>query len=350
MKAKNVIHISMLAIILVFASCGADSSKEANAENAREGDAKSSATNDSYNEDIVEAESVEEAPTMENEESFAKDESKKTEPQSNLKQIFSSSAAAIDFEDTIHKFIRTADIRFKVNNVAHATYQIEDITRKFKGFVTYTSLNSEINRTTRRVVSNDSILETTFFTVQNSITIRVPSKNLDTTLKAISNLVSYLDYRVVSANDVRFEMLANKLKKKRLANYQSRMSKISDNGHNYQMEDKAYIEDNLLQKQEESDNTLIQDLTLLDQIEYSTVTLYLYQNEEMLQELVANEENIEEFRQGMGSRIWDSIKLGWYVIEDVVVGLIAAWPLWIILSIIFIILRRNGLLKGKIKE
>lgn len=347
MKAKNLIYISMLLTGLVMASCGANESyenKSANDEVREEG----AASNTDYKAEATESYDMEEeAPASVSMQDALKDGNKKNIAQSNLSQVFSSSAAMVDPEDTLHKFIRTADIRFKVNNVANATYKIEDITRKFKGFVTYTNLTSDINNKRRRTISNDSVLETTYFTVNNSITIRVPSANLDTTLKEISKLVNYLDYRVVSANDVRFQILSNKLKKKRLANYQNRMSKISDNGGVNKIDDKAYVEENILQKQEEADNALIQDLTLFDQIDYSTVTLYIYQNEEMLNELVANEENIEDYRPRMGSRAWESVKIGWYFIEDVVVGLIAAWPLWIVLTIIFIILRRNGLLKRK---
>ncbi len=337
----------MLFTGLVLASCGGSDNyqdEKMAAENKSEG----SATNEEYKDEATEAYDAEAAaPSTLSEPEMEKDDAKKNVTQSNLSKVFSSSAATVDPEDTLHKFIRTADIRFKVNNVANATYQIEDITRKFKGFVTYTHLTSDINNKRRRIISNDSVLETTYFTVKNSITIRVPNTNLDTTLKEISKLVSYLDYRVVSANDVRFQILSNKLKKKRLANYQNRMSKISDNGGVNKIDDKAYVEENILQKQEQADNALIQDLTLFDQIDYSTVTLYIYQNEEMLNELVANEENIEDYRPGMASRASESLKTGWYFIEDVVIGLIVVWPLWIILSVVFFILRKNGYLKRK---
>jgi hypothetical protein len=264
-----------------------------------------------------------------------------------LDRIFSSSAAMVDEGDTIHKFVRTGDIRFKVKNVADATYRIEDITRRFKGFVTYTTLQSRIDRTSERVISKDSILKTTYFTVENTITIRVPSRNLDTALKQIAKLVEYLDYRNISANDVRLQILSNKLEKRRLARYNERLSKISDNGNANYMEDKSYIEENLLQKQAQADQSLINDLSLLDQIEYSTITISLYQGQERNHELIVNEENIEEFKPSLSSRIGESLKTGWYFIEDVVVGLIAAWPLFLIFIIIYLVLRKNGYLKRK---
>jgi hypothetical protein len=112
-------------------------------------------------------------------------------------------------------------------------------------------------------------------------------------------------------------------------------------------EDKSYIEENLLQKQAQADQSLINDLSLLDQIEYSTITISLYQGQERNHELIVNEENIEEFKPSLSSRIGESLKTGWYFIEDVVVGLIAAWPLFLIFIIIYLVLRKNGYLKRK---
>src|SRR5689334_4249350 len=56
--------------------------------------------------------------------------------------VVSSSAAVESLKDSARKFIRTSDMKFRVKDVAKATYQIEDITRSFNGFVTYTHLES----------------------------------------------------------------------------------------------------------------------------------------------------------------------------------------------------------------
>lgn len=72
------------------------------------------------------------------------------------------------------------------------------------GFVTFTNLTGAINIDSSRAVSVDSSLETTYFTVANSIIIRVPNTELDTTLKEISKNVKYLDYRIIKAEDVTF--------------------------------------------------------------------------------------------------------------------------------------------------
>ncbi len=112
-----------------------------------------------------------------------------------------SSAARTD-KDKGRKFIRTATMKFRVNNVIKSTYKIEEITAGFDGFVTYTNLASEMDNQTIVPISADSSLETIFFTVSNTFTLRVPNTNLDSTLRTFARLIDYLDYRTIEASDV----------------------------------------------------------------------------------------------------------------------------------------------------
>ncbi|MGB4770140.1 MAG: hypothetical protein WBP58_01690, partial [Chitinophagaceae bacterium] len=78
----------------------------------------------------------------------------------------SSDASQEDKPDST-KFIRTADIRFKVNDVQRTTTRIEDIVRKNKGYVAYTHLASTTENSDQQQVSKDSNLVVTYYTVSN---------------------------------------------------------------------------------------------------------------------------------------------------------------------------------------
>jgi hypothetical protein len=109
--------------------------------------------------------------------------------------VISSSAAVVD-KNSNRKFVRTADVKFKVKNVAKSTYAIEDATTKFGGFVTYTNLQSNIHNEDRTKVSQDSTLVTTKYKVDNNITIRVPNTKMDTVIKTIAKQI-HLDRKSV---------------------------------------------------------------------------------------------------------------------------------------------------------
>ena len=135
----------------------------------------------------------------------------------------SSSAAVENNVDSTRKFLKTADLKFKVKNVVRATYNIEDVINSHGGFVTYTNLASNIDNVTKTPVSEDSVLETINYTAVNNMIVRVPNIKLDTTLKDISRKVEYLDFRVIKAEDVALQILSNKLQQKRNENHGKRL-------------------------------------------------------------------------------------------------------------------------------
>jgi len=236
-----------------------------------------------------------------------------------------SSSAAVEKKDSKQKFIRTADIKFKVKNVVKSTYAIENATQKFGGFVTYTNLQSNIHDQIKTKISQDSTLETTKYTVENNITIRVPNTQLDTVIKTIAKQIDFLDFRVIKADDVSLKLLSNQLSQKRSTNTEKRVEKaIDDKGK--KINDIMEAENTLANQKEANDNRTIDNLSLQDQINFSTVTLQLYQNETIRQEIMPSEKNSDAYKPNLGIQVLDSLKNGWYILESIFVFIINLWP------------------------
>jgi hypothetical protein len=240
-----------------------------------------------------------------------------------------SSSAAIENKKDSRKFIRTADIKFKTKNVAKSTYDIEDATTKFGGFVTYTNLQSQISEKKETKVSQDSTLITTKYTVINDITIRVPNSRLDTVIKTIAKQVDFLDYRVIKADDVSLKMLANELAQNRSKTSEKRIENAIDT-KGKKLDNILNAEDKLDNKKEQNDNSKIENLSLKDQVNFSTVTLSLYQNEAIKQELIANEKSVNTYRPNIGLQIWDSLKTGWFMLENIIAFVVQLWGIVLI--------------------
>ena len=236
-----------------------------------------------------------------------------------------SSSAAVEKKDSKQKFIRIADIKFKVKNVVKSTYAIENATQKFGGFVTYTNLQSNIHDQIKTKISQDSTLETTKYTVENNITIRVPNTQLDTVIKTIAKQIDFLDFRVIKADDVSLKLLSNQLSQKRSTNTEKRVEKaIDDKGK--KINDIMEAENTLANRKEANDNRTIDNLSLQDQINFSTVTLQLYQNETIRQEIMPSEKNSDAYKPNLGIQVLDSLKNGWYILESIFVFIINLWP------------------------
>lgn len=235
-----------------------------------------------------------------------------------------SSNAAVEQKESNRKFIRTADLKFKVRNVAKSTSEIENIVVKNGGFVTLTDLKSTINEKSETKISQDSTLETTRYTVDNTITIRVPNTQLDTVLKSMSKEVAFLDSRLIKADDAALQLLSNKMAQKRLASHQKRLEKGIDT-KGKKLNDISNAEDKVLNRETENDETFLKNLSIEDQVNFSTVTMYLYQRESVLQEILVNEKSINAYRPHIGLQIWDSLKTGWFMFETILAFAVQFW-------------------------
>ena len=236
-----------------------------------------------------------------------------------------SSSSAVENKNSNRKFVRTADVKFKVKNVAKSTYAIEDATTKFGGFVTYTNLQSNIHSEDRTKVSQDSTLVTTKYKVDNNITIRVPNTKMDTVIKTIAKQIHFLDYRIIKADDVSLQMLSNELAQKRSNSSEKRLENAIDS-KGKKLIQVVKAEETLDAKKEQNDATKLQNLSLQDQVNFSTLTLNIYQDESIKQEMVANEKSINAYRPNIGLQIWDSIKTGWFMLENIISYVVVLWP------------------------
>lgn len=235
------------------------------------------------------------------------------------------SSASVETKNSNRKFVRTADVKFKVKNVAKSTYAIEDATTKFGGFVTYTNLQSNIHSENRTKVSQDSTLVTTKYKVDNNITIRVPNTKMDTVIKTIAKQIHFLDFRIIKADDVSLQMLSNELAQKRSNSSEKRLENAIDS-KGKKLNQIVKAEETLDAKKEQNDASKLQNLSLQDQVNFSTLTLNIYQDESIKQEMVANEKSINAYRPNIGLQIWDSIKTGWFMLENIISFLVVLWP------------------------
>ena len=254
---------------------------------------------------------------------------------------FISSSAAVETDDTTRKFIRTAEMKFRVSDVTQATYQIEDLIGDLDGFVTHTRLKSNINRKEVIALSPDSSLETIWFSVSNNMTLRVPNTKLDTTLKSIAKLIDYMDYRIINSKNVALEILSNKLKQKRAKLSESQQTTV------VKSEDKNVItsrksKDSPLKKQIMADEAKLANLSLENQIKFSTIRLSIYQREETKRWMIPNDKNIDEYKPGFGEKLMESLRQGWDILAAFIIFITKLWGLLLLGIIIYVLIKMYG--------
>lgn len=250
-----------------------------------------------------------------------------------------SSSAAVQKKGDNRKFVRTADLKFKVKNVPKATYAIENATSQFGGYVSYTNLQTIVSDQFETKISQDSLLETTKFSVENNISIRVPNTKLDTLLKVISKQIAFLDYRLIKADDVSLQIATNQLAQNRKANHQKRLEKAIDS-KGKKLNDITNAENEVTNQKEQSDASKIENISLQDQVNFSTVKLEIYQGESIKQERIANNRNKSDYQTNIGIQILDALKNGSYILKEIIIFIFNIWPFFLITGISFIVYKK----------
>jgi hypothetical protein len=251
----------------------------------------------------------------------------------------SSSAAVVNTKDSTHKFVRTADLKFRTQNVIKTTYAIEGIIDRMNGFVTSTELRSEVNSISSKRLNADSLVETTHFTVINEMIIRVPNTRLDTTLKAIAKYIDFLDSRTIKADDVSLQLMSNNMTAKRNQTHVQRLTNDIDN-KGKKLGETADAEENLSFRMEKADNARMANLTLKEMLAYSTITLTIYQRPDIRVEHTLNTEISNDYQPGIGSDIADALHSGWLLLRAIISFLIGLWPLILFGTVIYIVFIR----------
>ncbi len=216
------------------------------------------------------------------------------------------------------KFIRSAEVKFRVEDLHKTSQAIEEMVKGEKGFLIYTNFSNTVDNTSVVSVSRDSSLETVYYTIGNTITFRVPTVRFDTVLRQVEALADFLDYRIVKADDVSFQMLSNDLAVKR---------SVSGNKKN---------------NREQADNAAVSNLYLNDQLSYSTVSLLISQRQSLKRTMIANAANIKAYTPGFGTKMIDALLEGWSRVEELALFIIRFWAIIGLVLGLYFFYRRYG--------
>ena len=231
------------------------------------------------------------------------------------------------------KFIRTADVRFKVKNVVSATEQIEDMATSYGGFITYSDLENSQENIESTKISRDSILVTRQVVVQNSMVLRVPNERLDSLVRQFNKLITYLDYRIIKMDDVTLQFVANRMRSQRLNTYTKRQAGHIDN-RGKKLGESSNAEDRMLDRQLQSDEVSVHTMSLADQVNYCTINLTIYQEAIVIKSIKPNFQYVAASKPNILSRIGDALIQGWWILEEIIVFLVKIWGVLLVMGAI----------------
>lgn len=253
--------------------------------------------------------------------------------ETNPLDALSSAAAQPLFEDSLHRFVRTANLRFRTQEVVKTSLAVEDLFTERNGYIEHSQIASQEQEVSTAPIDAHSEWKITRYTTISTITARIPVAKLDDVLKALQPYVAYLDHRTVDARNIAFDSYLKKLVQQRISAHAERFLKAKS-------PDEKQGLDQLLEREMQADREKVEDLKLDDQVAYSTVTLSIYGQDKVSREKVMIL-STEGYEPGIGAQLLDRLADGWNLIVQLILALVSIWPVLIILGLVWFFWKRR---------
>lgn len=232
------------------------------------------------------------------------------------------------------KFIKNAQVNMEVKDVYETTIGVEKKLKDMGGFVTKSEMNSNILTEENFPINDQEAKLVREFRQVNDMEIRVPTAKLGEFLEFVNQSNLFLHTRNITAEDVSANIMMADLEDKRIKKTEKNIETIKKNSEKVKLADSNLSEQN---------NQKLATFNLNDQLKYSTVNLYLKEPSTRISTItVTNTKNFDnQYRYNFIYDIKNAFIKGFYLTQEIIVGLFTIWPILIVLGIGFYFWRKK---------
>lgn len=213
------------------------------------------------------------------------------------------------------KIIKTANARYKVENVKDATKIVKDIATDYGGYI------------------SDLRFENTLYEKQNRFTIKIPQAHFDAVIDSIKSVAFFIEFENISTIDVTEEYVDIEARLKTKLEVKARYEDILRRNAKT-VEDILATEDKLRLLQEEIESAQGRLKYLSGKVAYSTIQVDLF-------ETVEYKEEPTSYEKSFGDKSKKGFAFGWEIIETIVLFCIHIWPLFLVLIGLLFVFRKK---------
>ena len=239
------------------------------------------------------------------------------------------------------KFIKTADVNMEVKNVYESTISIEKYLKENGGFVTKSEMNSSVLSEENFPINDAEAKLVREFRQINDMEVRVPTVKLGEFLEFVNQSNLFLHTRNISAEDVSANIMMADLEEKRMKKTESNIQTIKNNS------EKVNLADNNLSEQ---NSQKLATYNLSENLKYSTVNLHLKEPSTRISSIaVTNTKNFDnQYRYNFFYDVKNAIIKGFYLTQEIIVGLFTIWPILLFSGIGFYFWKKRKTASKKI--
>lgn len=232
------------------------------------------------------------------------------------------------------KFVKTAQVDMEVKDVYETTIGIEKQLKEMGGFVTKSEMSSSVISEENFPINDADAKLVREFRQINDMAVRVPTVKLGEFLEFVNQSNLFLHTRNISAEDVSANIMMADLEEKRMKKTETNIQSIKNNA------DKVNLADNNLSEQ---NNQKLATYNLSDNLKYSTVNLHLKEPSSRISSIaVTNTKNFDnQYRYNFFYDVKNAIIKGFYLTQEIIVGLFTIWPILLFSGIGFYFWRKR---------
>lgn len=232
------------------------------------------------------------------------------------------------------KFVKTAQVDMEVKDVYETTIGIEKQLKEMGGFVTKSEMSSSVISEENFPINDADAKLVREFRQINDMVVRVPTMKLGEFLEFVNKSNLFLHTRNISAEDVSANIMMADLEEKRMKKTETNIQSIKNNA------DKVNLADNNLFEQ---NNQKLATYNLSDNLKYSTVNLHLKEPSSRISTIaVTNTKNFDnQYRYNFFYDVKNAIIKGFYLTQEIIVGLFTIWPILLFSGIGFYFWRKR---------
>jgi hypothetical protein len=226
-----------------------------------------------------------------------------------------------DINSPSRKMVRTADITCRVDDVYDVTSRLENTVRALHGIVAESRMENRTDETKTLNYKPDSLKQVRTYTTTAYLTLRVPQEYLDSVMKLIPSMATFIEHRTLKQDDNTLQYLSNALKNEALK------PTIADTP--LKTEQAIVYNDN---KKEQIVDRKINNLQLLDDANYATISVDLFQPQKVDALTIADPASATVLP--FGKRLGLALIGGWNGCREVLLTLLQIWPLWLLVLLL----------------
>lgn len=232
-----------------------------------------------------------------------------------------------DVNSASRKRVKSADLRCRVNSVFTATSKLEHLVTGVGGVVVESTLQNESVQQYNLPYTSDSVKSIQLYTPTANLTLRVPVEYLDSVDQSLTGISEFIEHRVIKDQDLTLKYLANALKnehQEQKAAREEKAAKPADRivpAKNGTTLDVAQYKDD---KEEATIDRRINNLAILDDVAYSTITVQLFQPQVADIKIMVNPAQLS--RAGFGTELLVALRDGAEIMRNILLFFVQIWP------------------------